>query len=274
MQMKQLKTGCLLLLLLSFCSCKKEVADPSFTDTPVVQGYLEPGTTPILNISRQVAFSSTATYAPDNINALNVQIIYNDTVYTMKPLGNGNYVDSNLFISKNGTYGLRFAYNGKTVSATTSIPPKPTGYSESTDTMSIVQEGTGATGGGGGLGGYRPNPFIMSWSNPDASYYIIVVENIEVNPVAINLNETAPPRIFRNQPTQSNQYQINSREFHFYGRHRMILYHLNPDYASLYNNDGSSSLNLTNPQTNLTNGLGIFTGLNADTLMVTIYKPL
>jgi hypothetical protein len=53
----------------------------------------------------------------------------------------------------------------------------------------------------------------------------------------------------------------------------LILYHLNADYAALYNDTGNSSQNLTNPTTNIENGLGIFTGINADTLLLNVIKP-
>ena len=182
------------------------------------------------------------------------------------------YTDSSLVIAKIGTYALRFNYNGKPVTSSTSIPSKPIGYTQSVDTMTIAQKtGTiGSGGGGSGGGAYRPNPVQLNWTNTDASYYVVVVENIEVNPIAIDLTTDGTPRIFRNQPTQGNQYQIQSRSFHYYGMHRLILFHLNPDYAALYNNNGTNSQTLTNPQTNLTNGLGIFTGLSTDTLMMKI----
>ncbi len=270
MSLKQTVFFVCMAVLLFLGACKKETTDPSFIDIPVVQSYLVSGQVPTLNVSRMVPYSGTAIYSPDDINALSVQITCNDTVHTLKPRGNGNYSDSTFLISKNGKYALSFVYNGKTVSATTSIPSKPVGYTQSVDTMTIAQVTT--TGGGGGFGGstYRPNPIQLNWSNTNASYYVVVVENIETNPLPINPDETSPPRIFRNQPTQGNQYQIQSRQFHYYGIHRLLLFHLNPDYAALYNNNGTNSQTLTNPATNLTNGLGIFTGLTADTLFMKI----
>jgi len=251
------------------CACKKETTAPTFNDIPVVESYLQPGQTPSLTVSRLVPYSGTATYSPDNINALSIQIIHNDTIHTLKPKGNGVYADSSLVIAKSGLYSLQFTYNGQPVSALTSIPSKPQNYTQSVDTMTIAQK---TTGGGGGFGGnaYRPNPIQLNWTNTDASFYVVVVENIEINPIPIDPNADAPPRIFRNQPTQANQYQIQSRQFHYYGMHRLILFHLNPDYAALYNNNGTNSQTLTNPQTNLVNGLGIFTGLSTDTLLMKI----
>jgi hypothetical protein len=48
--------------------------------------------------------------------------------------------------------------------------------------------------------------------------------------------------------------------------HNVILMHVNPDYAALYRSSGSTSQNISTPPTSITNGLGVFTGVNADTL--------
>jgi hypothetical protein len=55
--------------------------------------------------------------------------------------------------------------------------------------------------------------------------------------------------------------------------HAVILYKLNPEYSTLYDDSGNSSINLKAPYSNITNGLGIFTGMNADTLYLNVKKP-
>jgi len=50
-----------------------------------------------------------------------------------------------------------------------------------------------------------------------------------------------------------------------------VLYHLNPEYAALYKFSGNTSLNIREPTTNIENALGIFTGINADTLKIYVY---
>jgi hypothetical protein len=63
---------------------------------------------------------------------------------------------------------------------------------------------------------------------------------------------------------------LRPQEFQYFGKHRLILYHVLPDYASLYSENSTSSQNLTNPSTSIMNGYGIFTGLNSDTLYFTV----
>lgn len=57
-----------------------------------------------------------------------------------------------------------------------------------------------------------------------------------------------------------------------YGRHQVIVFRVNHEYAALYQSTGSSTLSLTQPPTNIQNGLGIFTGVSSDTLYFEVTK--
>ena len=81
----------------------------------------------------------------------------------------------------------------------------------------------------------------ISWSNPDSSNYIVVVENIEENPEPILTGDQPPPSLFLNKPTQGSTYEIPLGSFSYYGTHRILLYHVNPDYALLYEDQETSS---------------------------------
>jgi len=62
-------------------------------------------------------------------------------------------------------------------------------------------------------------------------------------------------------------------EFKYYGRHYLILYKINPEYAALYESTGNSSQNLRTPNSNIKNAQGIFTAVNSDTLLLNVKKP-
>lgn len=151
------------------------------------------------------------------------------------------------------------------------IPPKPDGFIASTSSIAIPQFSPGS-----GTFPTFPDPIELGWENPDGAYYLIVVENLETDPEAIfedNGDTNRPPRpTFRSEPEQTNTFEIGFQNFQYYGAHRVILFRLNAEYASLYDDNGNSSQNLTAPYSNVVGGLGIFTGLNADTLMVTVSK--
>jgi len=98
-----------------------------------------------------------------------------------------------------------------------------------------------------------------------------VVECLETNPTPIfDTAHFRPPRMFRNSPMQGTSSQISPMSFSYYGTHRVILFRLNAEYSAIYQENGSNSLNLTAPNSNIENGLGIFTGINSDTLMIEV----
>lgn len=274
----QLKISMILLLslLIIVSSCEKE-KNAEFTDTPIIESYLKPGDYLNVKVSRQIPFSSEVTYAPDDINNLKIEFIINDITHTLQPLGNGNYIDSSFIVSENDNFNLLFQFNSSNVKAYTFVPAKPTNITQS-DTIIYIEKieiTTGAPGGPPPNMGAQPEPVKVTWSNPNNSYYLIMVENMESTLEAIrDFGDEAPPgNIFRKQPTSASSDEIRANEFQYYGRHRIIIHHVLPDYAALYNQSSTSSQNLTNPSTSITNGYGIFTGLNSDTLIVDVKKP-
>jgi hypothetical protein len=244
-----------------------------FTDIPIVEGYLKPGDYLRLTISRQIPFSSNVTYSSDDINALNISITNKSISSVLIPLGNGKYIDSSLVVYAGERYDLSFTYNSKSVSAYTTIPSKPASFIESDTSISVTRMDSTSTPTAGGGMWAMPTPITLTWNNSDDSYYIVVAENMEssLDPVrSFGVNDTIPLGRFNKSPTTSSGLEMRAQEFTYFGRHRLILYHVLPDYASLYEKNSASSLNLTNPSTSITNGYGIFTGLNADTLYMTV----
>ena len=57
-----------------------------------------------------------------------------------------------------------------------------------------------------------------------------------------------------------------------YGTHRVKLFRVNPEYADLYENREQDSRNLTEPLTNVENGLGIFTAFSYDAAYFEVVK--
>jgi hypothetical protein len=257
-------------LCLYFYACKKVETNPSFIDVPIVQSYLKVDSSITVNVSKLIPFDPNAVYSTDNMNALNINIICNNISHLLNSIGGGNYVNTSLIINDSTNYLLQFNYNGKTISAATKALSRPKNYTQSATEISIAQIAIGASGFGSGT--MPPAPITLTWSNPEHSYYILVVQNMESNPVLINLNDTTTTRVFRNQPTQDISSQINSRQFSHYGMHKISLYHVLPDYADLFKNNSTSSQSLTTPTTAINNGLGIFTAINTATLYVNVRK--
>jgi len=255
---------------LSSCS-EKNISE--FTDTPIVESYLRPGDYLNLQITRQIPFSSGVQYSADDIDNLDIKVTHNDIVSTLIPLGGGKYIDSSLVVKEGETYSLSFKYNSKTVTAFTEIPSKPVKFKESDVSISVTRMDSTSMPGAGAMGS-MPEPVSLTWDNSDDSYYIVVIENMEtvLDPIRDFGSETPPANIFRKAPTSASGLQLRPQEFQYFGKHRIILYHVLPDYASLYSENSTSSQNLTNPSTSIVNGYGIFTGLNADTLYLNVLE--
>jgi hypothetical protein len=257
----------IILLGMLLFSCSKNDSEPEFIDLPVVEAYLKVGDYVNVKISRQTPYTSEYSFSSDNIDSLDVKVIYNDTIYTLSPKGNGEYIDSDLIVQESKKYELQFTFNNKLVTASTIIPSKPIGFKESAGSITIEDMSSGPPSS-------MPEPVKFTWNNTDNSYYIVVSENIESDPTSIREFDTGspPPNIFRNSPIQESFYDIQPMSFWYYGTYKIVLFHINPDYASLYDDTGKSSINLSTPSTGITNGIGIFTGINSDTLCLEVKK--
>jgi hypothetical protein len=246
--------------------------DMEFTDWPIIEAYLNPGMNFSVKVSRQVPFSDDVVYSEDNIDSLDLAVSYNDSVYQLVPAGDGYYYDSTLKVKVGATYILSFGFNSKNVNAYTFVPSTPVNFEQSVTSISIVRMDSTLTPPFGG--GSMPDPVSLTWDNEDLSYYLVVVENLEdsLDPIRDFGDEDPPDNIFRKSPNTSTSEELRPNDFQYYGTHRIILFHVLPDYAALYDRISNSSQDLTNPSTSIENGYGIFTGMNSDTLFIEVIE--
>ncbi len=269
-------------LLFSVSACTPATDDSLSPDAqPVVQAYLVPGQLISVQVTKQIPFVDDTTGQGQPIDGLTLSISNAAKRYTLRALGNGLYKSGADLIPKTGqTYQLDFDYSGRHVSGSTVIPSRPISFSADQTEVYRTAITIGSGMGNFGASANQSNtPVHLTWANPTGDYYYIVVDNVEANPTEIitRLNNpsgtvTNIARRFRSQPVQSDFTNIQPQSFQYFGRHRVVLFHLNPDYAALYKQNSTSTQNISTPPTALTNGLGLFTGLNTDTLYVTV-KP-
>ena len=260
----------LIVFILSSCS-EDELLE--FNDIPVVESYLTSGKPLSIQITRKTPYDDNVRLSGDVIDALQIKLYYDGKERLIPSAGGGIFSDPGFYPVEGITYKIEFNLNNWVVSSSTQIPSKPVNFAQSVKQITLPSF---TFGGGRPAGGPNmPNPVKLTWTNTTQDYYMVVTENMETNPVALyNISDSTdiPWRIFRNEPTQSDQTEIPAMTFQYLGKHRIILFHLNADYAALYNNTGNTSQNLTNPITNVTNGLGIFTGINSDTLYLNVLR--
>lgn len=251
-----LTAGCL-------ASCTKQNLNPD-EGKPVVESYLQPGLPASVKLSRQIPVneSDTGNYAITNAV---VKISYQGTAYNLQHTADGIYTNSLISIIAGGVYDLSISYNGFEVSASTTIPARP---------QNVIQSATSITAPVFGYGAPTiPQPITVSWENPNSGYYFLVTHPTDTTSAIGNFPGGGGGGFagFGGTVDQGNQRSVNTNSFRYYGKHYMLLYHVQSDYAAFYNTTGSSSLNLTNIPTTIVNGFGIFTGVTpSDSLFVQV----
>jgi hypothetical protein len=260
-----MRKAVLLLLIITLLNSCSDVEDLKARDQVVVESYLVVGQVPTVKVSSMALFESTEEAHP--ILDLDITIESNGTSYSLTAIDSGLYQNNDLIVQEGQDYNLLFTYAGRTISAVARALGKPEDFRLSASSITV----SGSSGGG--FPPSFPSPIKMYWDNSEADQYLAVIENIESDPEPINDfgdDDDRPTFIFRNQPTNGDTQDIGARQFQYYGLHRVILFHITPDYAALYDNTGSTSQNITTPPTNIGNGLGIFTAVNSDTLFLRV----
>ncbi|MEM1319582.1 MAG: DUF4249 family protein [Bacteroidota bacterium] len=257
--------------LLSFASCEKSdlSTDQNSANLPVVEAYLASGQPVTLHIERQAPFETTDSLALP-IEGLRPIISWNDEDYLLEETTPGTYGSGpNLIIQSDQSYGLSFEYEGLEVSAQTLIPSRPAAFRASDSQLHFDTDNFPPS---------FPDPIQLDWENPENDYYQVGVQYAERDTVAIDFfggngdgedNEGRPQ--FASNPQQSNSYELGFQDFQYVGTHRVVLFHVTAEYVTLSQDASSDNTqNLTTPYTNISNGLGIFTGVGTDTIIVEI----
>jgi hypothetical protein len=260
-------------LALSACEKAKLNSSTDSLNRAVVESYLQPGAVPVVLVKKQIPYGTNdSIQAPVTGLSLRIEAVGSGQSYTLVHTDTSAYAGSGWQPVAGETYRLSFLYNGSMITAETVIPSKPQDFKASAS--SIKGFNFGNFNPGSGSPPTFPDPIDLTWTAVSGDYYLVVVENAEASPTLISTDTSGfnPARAFRSQPGQTNTYSLQALSFKYYGKHNVILYHLNAEYAALYTSSGTNSTNLTTPYTNVNGGLGIFTGVNADTLRVTVTK--
>jgi hypothetical protein len=280
------KIAFLIVFQIAFISCTdtNTVVNPG--DKPIIEAYLAPNHKVSMKVYTEIPYSDSSEGQSEVIDGLTIKISGSDGKnFVLKSIGGGIYEsDSTELIGPaNSTYTMSFDYKGRNVSASTVIPEKPLDFSIDITEISRTQidlSSGGFPGGGGGGGpfgggGETNNSVELTWSNPNKAYYFVAAQNTETSPVAVLIppaGSTFPSFRFNEQPSTGVSQLLRSQSFQYFGNYDIILYRVNTEYAALYQSAGTTSQNLSTPPSSISNGLGIFSGINADTLKFVVKK--
>lgn len=264
----------MLLLPLTFLSigCEDSITTAINKDLVVVQGFIY-ADQPVKDISltEVLPLGSLDTLAPSITNA-EVFISKGNNKYLLiaDELKQGFYYypQSDLIISSGDQLSLEVNYNGQQMLAETIVPPKPQNLNLNSDTLLIPNITTGIKD----IADLDYYSTTLTWNNLDNSYYYVVIENIEENPVPIDIQFGKFASRFVSAPSISNEYKVSFRTITHLGKHLMVLYRVNQEYVDLYESRNQDSRNLNEPLTNIKNGLGVFSAFASDSVYFNAIK--
>ena len=251
----------LLFALGGLLSCQKTNNNVSGVNRPVVEAYLVPGTKTIVKVYYQKYLDDTITYGyPITGLKLNISDGTKNVQLAETTPGNYTWADTT-FVQFKKTYSLNFTYQGNIISAKTTVPDRPTGFRASDTLQKVPYRGAGVPNNSIGF-----VPVTFNWTSPASWYYMLVYKDISTVLVSTNANSTRAYHDSEVVLGQTSSYQTQATSFSYIGNYKILLYHINQEYSDAINASGGTSLTLTNPSTNVVNGLGIFTSMSADTL--------
>ncbi len=261
-------------LLILFVSCQVEKLDTEISDhVPVVEGYLVAGKKIELKVSELVTYSEETTEDVFPLSGLEIILSAGNENYAMVESEiPGTYISEidSLKAMANSSYAITFLSAGDTISAASTVPGKPVSFSISDNVIAMqrIEEGSSM----GGLPSFESAS--LDWNNSDESYHIVSVEYMESDIDYINANmvDQELPTTSTSNPIVLPGHDLTMRNLFYFGTYRIVLFKINQEYADLYETISQSSNNLTSPLTNINNGWGIFTGVNADTLYLEVVE--
>lgn len=257
----------LILLSISFFACEEE-ATLETIDELVVEALLQVGqTVDSLKFSKVISFEAES--EPPKPNDL-LPIIKNADGEEFMLLFTGEegiYGNPDLIIEEGEVYTLEVTYNGHLVSAETYAPSPPANLTSSETLIEMAkitsfQDLQNQT---------MPDPIEINWEGEDDAYYFVQVKNIEDEPEIVNelfASSGFNRPDFLTEPSTTNFYTINTfRDITHFGRYEVIIYRVNPEYVTLYEDNSSGSEGITEIRTNVQNGFGIFTAVNSEKIV-------
>ena len=247
---------------------------------PVVEAFLYEGeSVDDIYLKKTSPLNTPSKSDPEIISDAILTISSNGQDFILSPIndqpGRYAYDGNDLSVNIGDDYFLTFEYEDMIISSTTTIPSEPEGLDISPESIIIPRINSISD-----LRYFRESfqkTIDVTWNNTDGSYYYLVIENIEDSPQSIDptdiLGGLGINFEFTTSPTQENVLQLRPL-IHYtqYGTHKVKIYHVNEEYALLYETSTQDSRDLNEPYTNINNGLGIFSGFSSQEVYFEVIK--
>jgi hypothetical protein len=263
--MKKILLPVFIIFLLTACESESPLVPEN--DLVVVRAYLYAGE-PVTDIRLTSTYSITSEDTVGQpVNDAKVTLIKNGVDYPLTPTpgdsGFYHYAGNSLQVYIGDRFEIAVEYFGRIATGETVIPEPPKNVRISKDEF-VIQ--TGAR--------FDTSSVTITWDEEtDDTFFFVTIENRE--PVLAPINEQpgglfGQRRTFRSRPQRQNFYRIRRFDLAYRGKHQVRVYKINPEYAKLYELGLQDSRNLNEPETNIKNGLGIFSGFSSRSLEFTV----
>ncbi|TDO22441.1 DUF4249 family protein [Pedobacter duraquae] len=248
-------------------SCKKDGGDSAIAERPVVVSYLVAGEPITMKVYLQKGILDTAAYGAP-VSGLSITLSNGSKQLKLSELTKGVYTSDDLsLVTPNSICSMSFDYNGNTVSAETKVPSLPVNFKASSLEQAVPDPDP--------LDSVVKTfyPVTFNWTATSGGYYLLVFRNQDSTPLRIGngFGRHNPYSDMEEYLGQVSSFTTQPMTFMFSGYYDTYLYHINAEYNEILNSSGTSSLNLTNPATNIKNGLGIFTAMSKTSLLFHVY---
>lgn len=258
--------------------CTKD-AEPELTEKVVVEAFLFEGE-PVdhIYLTKMVPFGGKDT-TPEPINDAVVRINWKGDIYALEPNGGDSgyyqYTGTDLQVVEGDQYEIEVDYFDQTASGSTLVPSEPQDFSISKDTMEIPEFDLGSIFDTADVTNLF-DTIRLSWRAEPNAYFYVVIQNIEENLEQILPDFIAGELVdffIFSTPFQGNSYLINELDLTHYGDHQYNVYKINQEYVDLFTSLNQDSRTLNEPNSNILNGLGVFSAFNAKTGTFHVKKP-
>lgn len=260
------------LFSLLYLSCEEEnlnnIADNQF----VVEAFLYAGE-PIDAIRIKSTFPlSEEEDSSTPINDAKVTLMKNGESFPLLASGDDGYYYypmDDLKVETNDVFQLEVVHNGITATAETTVPTPTTGLTISEDSLKVPQLpiGQGTQAIVMAIQEFLQGSSIEAkWDNPDEDLYFMVVESVSdtLDPIFPDQVIQALERFrFVSEPTEGSSLTFLGGTLVSFGTYSVKVYHINQEYAALYENREQDSRDLNEPPSNVRNALGVFSAFNS-----------
>jgi hypothetical protein len=227
-------------------------------EMPVVESYLQEGASSLtVKVYSMEAYLKDGYRLSKPVGGLEIDV--NGQSLTETSSGTYSLDLGEDTIRENQRYDMQFAYSGKSVEGSATVPAPVCGLRVVPD--SLVQSSSWYF-----MDSSDTAEVTVSWDDVDNSYYQVYIESP-------NTTDMPSLGIFGSrmmQPFRGNSYRATARDFRSPGTHRIHVYRVGRDYAELYGRVSSSDL--SNPVSFIRNAFGIFTSLSVAKANVRVYE--